>query len=74
MSFTANPGDTYAIVGPTGAGKSTIVNLISRFYEVGEGAVLLDGMDVRQVSLRSLRSQLGIMTQDNFLFSGTIRD
>ena len=74
VSFHVRPGERIALVGPTGAGKTTIVNLISRFYEVGEGAVLLDGMDVRQVSLRSLRSQLGIMTQDNFLFSGTIRD
>lgn len=74
VSFDVRPGETIALVGPTGAGKTTIVNLISRFYEVGEGAVLLDGVDVRQVTLESLRSQLGIMTQDNFLFSGTIRD
>lgn len=74
VSFDVRPGETIALVGPTGAGKTTIVNLISRFYEVGEGAVLLDGTDVRQVTLESLRSQLGIMTQDNFLFSGTIRD
>ena len=74
VSFDVRPGETIALVGPTGAGKTTIVNLISRFYEVGEGAVLLDGTDVRQVTLASLRSQLKIMTQDNFLFSGTIRD
>ncbi len=74
VSFTVRPGETIALVGPTGAGKTTIVNLISRFYEAGEGAVLLDGQDIRQVTLKSLRSQLGIMTQDNFLFSGTIRD
>lgn len=74
VSFDVRPGETIALVGPTGAGKTTIVNLVSRFYEVGEGAVLLDGTDVRQVTLESLRSQLGIMTQDNFLFSGTIRD
>lgn len=74
VNFKVKPGETIALVGPTGAGKTTIVNLISRFYEVSEGAVLIDGMDVRKVTLESLRSQLGIMTQDNFLFSGTIRD
>ncbi|MDO5415999.1 MAG: ABC transporter ATP-binding protein [Lachnospiraceae bacterium] len=74
VSFQVRPGETIALVGPTGAGKTTIVNLISRFYEAGEGAVLLDGHDVKDVTLNSLRSQLGIMTQDNFLFSGTIRD
>ncbi len=74
VSFTAKPGETIALVGPTGAGKTTIVNLISRFYEAGEGQVLVGGQDVAEVTLESLRSQLGIMTQDNFLFSGTIRD
>lgn len=74
VSFHVNPGESIALVGPTGAGKTTIVNLISRFYEAGEGAVLLDGCDVKKVTLESLRSQLGIMTQDNFLFSGTIRE
>lgn len=74
VSFTVKPGETVALVGPTGAGKTTIVNLISRFYEVSQGAVLLDGQDVKQAALESLRSQLGIMTQDNFLFSGTIRE
>ncbi len=74
VSFTVNPGETIALVGPTGAGKTTIVNLISRFYQAGKGQVLLDGQDVTKVTLESLRSQLGIMTQDNFLFSGTIRD
>lgn len=74
VSFAVKPGETIALVGPTGAGKTTIVNLISRFYEVSGGAVLLDGQDVRQVTLESLRSQLGIMTQDNFLFSGTMKD
>ncbi|MBD5460300.1 MAG: ATP-binding cassette domain-containing protein, partial [Lachnospiraceae bacterium] len=59
---------------PTGAGKTTIVNLISRFYDVTEGHVRIDGTDVQDVTLESLRSKMGIMTQDNFLFSGTIRD
>lgn len=62
VSFTAQPGETIALVGPTGAGKTTIVNLISRFYEAGEGQVLVDGQDVAEVTLESLRSQLGIMT------------
>ncbi len=74
VSFTIKPGETIALVGPTGAGKTTIVNLISRFYEVTGGAVRIDGRDVREVTLKSLRRQMGIMTQDNFLFSGTIRE
>ena len=63
-----------ALVGPTGAGKSTIVNLISRFYNVNGGRVLIDGQDVSKVTLKSLRSQMGIMLQDSFIFSGTIAD
>ncbi|MBD5448959.1 MAG: ABC transporter ATP-binding protein [Lachnospiraceae bacterium] len=74
VSFRIKAGETIALVGPTGAGKSTIVNLISRFYDVQEGIVKVDGHDVKTVSIESLRKQMGIMTQDNFLFSGTIRD
>lgn len=74
VSFCIAPGETIALVGPTGAGKTTIVNLISRFYDVQKGNVLVDGHDVKKVSIESLRTQMGIMTQDNFLFSGTIRD
>ncbi len=74
VSFHITPGETIALVGPTGAGKTTIVNLISRFYDIQEGHVTIDGYDVRNVSIESLRRQMGIMTQDNFLFSGTIRD
>lgn len=74
VSFRIRPGETIALVGPTGAGKSTIVNLISRFYDVQQGIVSVDGHDVKKVSIESLRRQMGIMTQDNFLFSGTIRD
>ncbi len=74
VSFTIKPGETIALVGPTGAGKTTIVNLISRFYEVTKGRVLVDGYDLRDVSILSLRKQMGIMTQDNFLFSGTIKE
>ena len=74
VNFTANPGDTYAIVGPTGAGKSTIVNLISRFYNVDSGSIEIDGHDISKTTLSSLRKQMGIMMQDSFIFSGTIMD
>lgn len=74
VSFTIKPGETIALVGPTGAGKSTIVNLISRFYDVQQGIVRIDGKDVKKVSIESLRRQMGIMTQDNFLFSGTVKE
>lgn len=74
VSFDIRPGETIALVGPTGAGKTTIVNLISRFYDVQEGIVSIDGYDVKKVSIESLRRQMGIMTQDNFLFTGTIKD
>ncbi|MCR4839891.1 MAG: ABC transporter ATP-binding protein/permease [Eubacterium sp.] len=74
VSFTVEPGESVALVGPTGAGKSTIVNLLSRFYDVQRGSVKIDGLDVRDVTLHSLRSQMGIMLQDSFLFSGTIED
>src|SRR5947209_10930894 len=67
-------GQTGAIVGPTGAGKSTIAGLLARFYDIQEGAVLIDGYDVRDVTQRSLRSQIGIVLQEPFLFTGTIRD
>ena len=72
VNFHIRQGETIALVGPTGAGKTTIVNLLSRFYEATDGRVLIDGCDIRKVTLKSLRSQMGIMTQDNFLFSGTI--
>ena len=74
INFTAKPGDTFAIVGPTGAGKTTIVNLISRFYNVGFGKVLIDGVDIESVTIHSLRTQMGVMMQDSFIFSGTIMD
>lgn len=74
VSFSVKPGENIALVGPTGAGKTTIVSLISRFYEVSSGRILIDGNDISKVSIESLRSQMGVMTQDNFLFSGTIRD
>lgn len=74
VSFSIKPGETIALVGPTGAGKTTIVNLISRFYDIQEGIIRIDNYDVKTVTIESLRSQMGIMTQDNFLFTGTIRD
>lgn len=74
VSFEVKPGETIALVGPTGAGKSTIVNLISRFYDVTGGKVLIDGTNVKDVTIESLRSQMGVMTQDSFLFTGTIRE
>jgi ATP-binding cassette subfamily B multidrug efflux pump len=74
VSFTAQPGQTIAIVGPTGAGKTTIINLIPRFYDVTSGAVRIDGVDVRDVSMKSLREQIGIVLQDTFLFSQSVMD
>lgn len=74
LSFHVKPGETIAIVGPTGAGKSTIINLISRFYDVDEGEILVDGIDIRNVTLESLRNQIGVMLQDTFIFSGTIME
>lgn len=74
VNFEVAAGETIALVGPTGAGKSTIVNLASRFYDVKSGAVLIDGCDIKSVQLESLRTQMGIMTQDNYIFSGTIRE
>lgn len=74
VSFRIKPGETIALVGPTGAGKTTIVNLISRFYDIQEGRIFIDEYDLKKVSIESLRQQMGVMTQDNYLFSGTIRD
>ena len=74
LNLHIKAGQTVAIVGPTGAGKSTIAGLFARFYDVQEGAVLIDGHDVRDVTQRSLRSQIGVVLQEPFLFTGTIRD
>lgn len=74
LSFEVKAGESIALVGPTGAGKTTVVNLISRFYNVTGGRILIDGEDISQVTLKSLRSQMGIMLQDSFIFSGTILD
>lgn len=74
VDFSVTQGETIALVGPTGAGKSTVVNLVSRFYDIKDGEILIDGNDIRDVELSSLRTQMGIMTQDNYIFSGTIRE
>ena len=74
VNLTVKPGQKVAIVGPTGAGKTTIVNLISRFYDIQTGHILIDDYDVQKISIESLRQQMGVMTQDNFLFSGTIKE
>lgn len=74
VNFVIKPGQTIALVGPTGAGKSTVVNLISRFYDTNDGRVLIDGHDVKKICLESLRRQMSVMMQDSFIFSGTIMD
>lgn len=74
VSFKVQPGETIALVGPTGAGKTTIVNLICRFYDIEEGVITIDGYDLTKISIESLRRQMGVMTQDNFIFQGTVRD
>jgi ATP-binding cassette subfamily B protein len=74
MSLTARPGQTIALVGPTGAGKTTMVNLLTRFYDIQDGAITIDGRDIRQLQKDSLRRQLGIVLQDTFLFSETVME
>ena len=74
ISFDVKPGESVALVGPTGAGKSTVVSLQSRFYDLDSGKITIDGKDISQATLHSLRSQMGIMLQDSFIFSGTIYD
>lgn len=74
VSFHANQGQSFAVVGPTGAGKTTLVNLLSRFYNVDSGRILIDGVDIAGVTIHSLRKQMGVMMQDSFIFSGTIMD
>lgn len=74
MTFTVEPGETIALVGATGAGKSTIINLLTRFYDIDSGEILIDGIDIRDVTIESLRKQVGVMMQDSFIFSGTVMD
>lgn len=74
VSFKVEPGETIALVGPTGAGKTTIVNLISRFYDIQGGEIFIDGHPIKDIALNSLRSKMGVMTQDNFIFSGTVKE
>ena len=74
VNFKAKTGDSFAIVGPTGAGKTTLVNLLSRFYNLDTGRILIDGTDISKVTIHSLRAQMGVMMQDSFIFAGTIMD
>jgi ATP-binding cassette, subfamily B, bacterial len=74
ISFLARPGETLALVGTTGAGKSTLINLLTRFYEFERGEILIDGNPIRHFSIRALREQIGMVTQESFLFNGTIRE
>ncbi|WP_271005637.1 ABC transporter ATP-binding protein [Listeria seeligeri] len=72
INFHVDAGESIALVGPTGAGKTTIINLLSRFYDINSGEILVDGENIQEVTLRSLREQMGVMLQDTFIFSGTI--
>jgi ATP-binding cassette, subfamily B, bacterial len=74
VSFHAQPGETVALVGATGAGKSTLVNLLARFYEFGSGEILVDGKSIRDYDMRALRESIGVVTQESFLFNGTVRE
>jgi ATP-binding cassette subfamily B protein len=74
LSFSLKPGQTLAIVGPTGAGKSSVINILNRFYEFGKGDIAIDGVDIHDYELNALRSKIGMVLQDVFLFSGTIRE
>jgi len=74
VSLSAAPGDMIALVGPTGAGKSTLVNLLPAFYEIGSGSIRIDGIDIRELSLESLRAQISVVSQEPFLFNGTVRE
>jgi ABC-type multidrug transport system fused ATPase/permease subunit len=74
VNFEAHPGQTIALVGPTGAGKTSIASLLARFYDIKSGAITIDGVDIRDVTMASLRRQMGLVPQDPFLFSGTIAD
>ena len=74
LSFTVNPGETVAIVGPTGAGKTSLINLISRYYEFQKGKITIDGLDIRNIDINTLRSKIAVVLQDVFLFNTTIRE
>ena len=72
VSFVLDPGETVAVVGHTGAGKTTLISLLMRFYDVQKGAIRIDGVDIKDMDLKDLRSRFGVVLQDPFLFSGTV--
>ena len=74
INFQCNPGETIALVGPTGSGKTTIINLLTRFYDINDGNIKIDNLDIKEYSIKSLRRRVGVVLQDNYLFSGTIKD
>jgi len=74
ISFEAKPGETVALLGPAGSGKSTIIRLISRFYDVTSGRILIDGYDIRDVKMKDLRKHIGIVSQETFLFNMTVKE
>lgn len=74
INFECNPGETIALVGPTGSGKTTIINLLTRFYDINDGNIKIDNLDIKEYSIKSLRRRVGVVLQDNYLFSGTIKD
>lgn len=74
INFQCNPGETIALVGPTGSGKTTIINLLTRFYDINDGNIKIDNLDIKEYSIKSLRRRVGVVLQDNYLFSGTIKE
>ncbi len=74
MSLKAQPGETIALVGPTGSGKTTIINLLTRFYDIQQGQIHIDGKDIKDYDINSLRSKIGVVLQDTYLFAGSIMD
>ena len=74
MSLKARPGETIALVGPTGSGKTTIINLLTRFYDIQQGQIHIDGKDIKDYDINSLRSKIGVVLQDTYLFAGSIMD
>ncbi|MCU6396696.1 ATP-binding cassette domain-containing protein, partial [Enterobacter quasiroggenkampii] len=74
INLNAKPGESIALVGPTGSGKTTVINLLTRFYDINSGEIKIDGLDIKNYTIDSLRENIGVVLQDSFLFSGTIKD